>query len=218
MITAEQIGDQFRRRLEGSMETQTPFRHWLLQHVLPEEVCTAIQRLPLTPPTIADTEGRRETHNSTRTFFSAEARERFDVCEVLAEALQDSVTTERIVARCGARLAGSFLRIEYCQDTDGFWLEPHTDIGAKLFTMLIYMSTVGASPDWGTDLMTPEGAVVATVPYRANHGVIFIPGRDTWHGFRKRPINGVRRSLIVNYVKDEWRARHELAYPDRPVG
>jgi len=25
----------------------------------------------------------------------------------------------------------------------------------------------------------------------------------------------VRRSLIVNYVKPEWRARHELAYPER---
>lgn len=40
---------------------------------------------------------------------------------------------------------------------------------------------------------------------------------DTWHGFGKRPIGGIRRSIIVNYVKDEWRSRHELAYPDRPV-
>lgn len=28
---------------------------------------------------------------------------------------------------------------------------------------------------------------------------------------------GVRKSLIVNYVKPEWRARHELAYPGAPV-
>jgi hypothetical protein len=28
---------------------------------------------------------------------------------------------------------------------------------------------------------------------------------------------GKRKSLIVNYVKPEWRARHELAYPETPV-
>jgi hypothetical protein len=39
---------------------------------------------------------------------------------------------------------------------------------------------------------------------------------DTWHGFRPRDIRGVRRSLIVNYVVPEWRARHELAFPSVP--
>ena len=45
-----------------------------------------------------------------------------------------------------------------------------------------------------------------------------MPASDTWHGFHKRPIAGVRRSLIVNYVKPEWRSRHELAYPDHAAG
>ena len=36
-------------------------------------------------------------------------------------------------------------------------------------------------------------------------------------GFTPRAIRGVRRSLIVNYVKPEWRARHELAFPDQVV-
>jgi hypothetical protein len=27
---------------------------------------------------------------------------------------------------------------------------------------------------------------------------------------------GIRRSLIVNYVKPDWRSRHELSFPDRP--
>ena len=56
------------------------------------------------------------------------------------------------------------------------------------------------------------------MPYAFNVGFSFVPGRDTWHGFDKRPIRGVRRSVIINYVKPEWRARHELAYPDQPVG
>jgi hypothetical protein len=47
--------------------------------------------------------------------------------------------------------------------------------------------------------------------------LIFIPANNTWQGFHKRPIQGIRRSLIVNYVGAEWRARHELAFPDQPV-
>jgi hypothetical protein len=27
----------------------------------------------------------------------------------------------------------------------------------------------------------------------------------------------MRRTLIVNYVRDEWRARHELCFPNRQV-
>ena len=47
--------------------------------------------------------------------------------------------------------------------------------------------------------------------------MIFVPGDDTWHGFEKRPIEGVRRSVILNYVTHEWRAREQLSYPDATV-
>jgi hypothetical protein len=216
MIEIGEMSEHFRRSLDRAGEKDTPFRHWLLSDVLPEAVAAEIPALPLPPPAINDTLGKRETHNSTRIFFSPEARQRFAVCAAVSEALQSRGIVDALGARCGARLAGSFLRIEYCQDTDGFWLEPHTDIGAKRFTMLIYLSAEQGCADWGTDLMNAAGEVVATAPYRANHGLIFLPGSDTWHGFRKRPIRGVRRSLIVNYVEG-WRSRGELAYPDQAV-
>jgi hypothetical protein len=47
--------------------------------------------------------------------------------------------------------------------------------------------------------------------------MIFVPSKHTWHGFERRPIEGVRRSIIVNYVTNEWRAREQLAYPQTPV-
>lgn len=205
------------RALDEAQEHRAPFRHWRIGAVLPEAIPPAIAALPFAPPAIADTLGKRETNNGTRVFFSADKCARFPVCETVAEALQSDGGVRRLEELCGTRLGGGYLRIEYCQGTDGFWLEPHTDIGAKLFTMLIYLADARGSEAWGTDLMTPEGAVVATVPYRANAGIIFTPGGDTWHGFRKRPIEGVRRSLIVNYVKPDWRSRHELAFPSRPV-
>lgn len=218
MIDDATISRHFLRALDRAAAAKTPFRHWLLEDMLPAETCTAIDTLPFEPPAIDDTGGKRETHNSTRSFFSADRRGRFAVCRDLTAALQSHEVVRHIEPRCGIELDGSFLRIEYCLDTDGFWLEPHTDIGAKLFTMLIYLSEEPGSEAWGTDLLDAGLNIVVTAPYRRNAGLIFIPGTDTLHGFHRREIAGTRRSLIVNYVKPEWRSRHELAFPDRPIG
>ena len=105
------------------------------------------------------------------------------------------------------------LRIEYCQDVEGFWLEPHVDIPVKLLTMLIYLTDAPELHDAGTDLYdnSPEHKLVSCVPYEWNAGFIFVPGKNTWHGFRMRAIRGVRKSLIINYVARGWRAVEELA-------
>jgi len=218
MIETSDVTGHFLRALDRASVVETPFRHWLLRDMLPQETCRQIDALPFEPPPIDDTLGKRETHNSTRSFFSADRRGRFAVCGDVATAMQGPEVVRGIERRCGIALDGSYLRIEYCLDTDGFWLEPHTDIGAKLFTMLVYLSEEPGSEAWGTDLLDRDLNIVATAPYRRNSGLIFIPGSDTWHGFHRREIAGVRRSLIVNYVKPEWRSRHELAFPDRPIG
>ena len=100
---------------------------------------------------------------------------------------------------------------------DGFWLEPHTDIGAKFFTMLIYLNDPPAGEDWGTDVYESADKHLGSAPSGRNQGLVFVPGQTSWHGFEKRPITGIRRSLIVNYVTPEWRARHELAFSDKPI-
>lgn len=218
MAEAEAISVQFRDCILDSPCGTFPFRHWLLHHPLPDAVCAAIDALPYAPPPVEDTRGRRETNNSTRLFFGRPQQAQHEVCAALAAALQDKAVTGLLSEVCAVDLAGSYLRIEYCQDTDGFWLEPHTDIGAKRFTMLIYLSSDPGSEAWGTDLLDGPDRFVTSVPYRRNEGCIFIPGPDTWHGFHPRRIAGVRRSLIVNYVNADWRARHELAFPDRTAG
>jgi hypothetical protein len=194
-----------------------PFCHWLLDRMLPDKCCLGIDGLRATAPLFDDTRGKRDTHNSTRLFFGQQERAANPVCDEVAGALQSDAVVRGLEQLCEATLGGSYLRIEYCLDTAGFWLEPHTDIGAKLFTMLMYLSDDPGSGAWGTDLLEGPDKLVATAPYRRNSGLIFIPAANTWHGFRRRPITGVRRSLIVNYVKPEWRSRHELAFPERPV-
>jgi hypothetical protein len=205
------------RSLAGSTCDPVPYRHWLLDDVLRPEVAAALAMLPVAPAEIGDTEGRRETHNASRVFFDTVLQAAHPRCAEVARAFQDPATIRRLNTMCGVALDGASLRIEFCQDVEGFWLEPHTDIGVKRFTMLVYLSTGPGSEAWGTDIYDADRTRVATVPSRFNTGLIFVPAPDTWHGVERRPIAGVRRSLIVNYVSDEWRARHELAFPDRPV-
>lgn len=210
-------GSHIRDAIRQAERQDTPFRHWRPVEALPRPMARALAALPLSPPRIEDTLGKRETHNPSRMFINEAAQCRFPVCARLAESLQDEATVSLLEDATGATLDGGFLRIEYCLDTDGFWLEPHTDIGAKLLTFLVYLSDNPDADDWGTDLMTQGGDVLGTAPGGFDKGLIFVPADDTWHGFRRRPIQGVRRSLIVNYVKPEWRSRHELAYADQPV-
>ncbi|MFO0986882.1 MAG: 2OG-Fe(II) oxygenase [Alphaproteobacteria bacterium] len=210
------ISSAFARCLARADARTAPFRHWLLADVLPPDVAHALAGLVLPPPIDAETRGKRETHNQQRVFLAG-ARLAEPASAAFVRAFQAPDTVHRLQAATGAALGGTSLRVEYCQDTGGFWLEPHTDIGAKLFTMLIYLSEGPGASDWGTDIYDGPTAWAGRAPADFNRGLIFVPGADTWHGFRPRDIRGVRRSLIVNYVVPEWRARHELAYPETAV-
>lgn len=96
-------------------------------------------------------------------------------------------------------------------------MEPHTDIGVKAFTFLLYLSKTDERADLGTDIYDNDKTWVGRTPFTCNCGMIFVPSTDTYHGFERRPIHGVRKLLVINYVTEEWRAREQLAYPEAPV-
>ena len=217
MSTPVTIAKKLFRSLERRETHSSPYAHWILKDVFPKDVCDGVRALPIAPAHIDDTLGRRDAHNESRVFFSVENRKRFEVCRSTAAALQDTATVRRIERTFNTDLKERYLRIEYCQDTAGFYLEPHTDIGAKVFTMQIYLSPEPEAEAWGTDVLDENKNITTTVRAIFNSALVFVPAKNTWHAYHRRPMAGVRRSLIVNYVKDEWRARHELAYPDQPV-
>ena len=213
MIAPNAVARQFLDCLAGSERRTSPFRYWLLMDALPSETVDAIAALPFDPPGQAQFDGRRETNNSTRVYFSSENQMRFAVCREVAEAFKHPLVTAAIERETGTDLSEGQLRVEYCQDVDGFWLEPHVDIPVKLFTMLVYLSGEAELRHAGTDIYdaTPAHNLVGTAPYERNKGLIFIPGKDSWHGFTPRPIQGVRKSIIINYVSPAWRDTFELA-------
>ena len=215
--SAEDVVETFVKSVDSSKRSEQPYRHWMLRGCFPADSVDDVLALPFEAPSLDGVSGKRELHNNTRKYFDVENRKNFPVCEAIAKAFQDERVTSHIEKVFGTDLEGTYLRIEFAQDIDGFWLEPHTDLGVKVFTMLVYLSKDESHSDLGTDIYDGEKRHVARSPFTPNAAMVFIPGNNTYHGFEKRPIKGVRTSLIINYVTDEWRAREQLSFPEAPI-
>jgi hypothetical protein len=213
----DDVARHFSRAVRQSHCDDQPYRHWKMGDVLPVDICTGILTLPIAPAALGGTDGTRDTYNSTRIFITPKMRSDFPTCAVLADALQRPDVARLMAETCGMGAAGSYLRMEYIQDTDGAWLEPHRDIPEKLFSMVIYLFTGPESKDWGTDIYDADRKWIGRSSGAFNSGVIFVPGPATWHGFDPRPIIGVRRLMEINYVRSDWRDREQLTFPDRPI-
>jgi hypothetical protein len=83
--------------------------------------------------------------------------------------------------------------------------------------MLLYLSKIPQHASLGTDIYDAAKRRVGRSPFAPNAAMVFVPSSDTFHGFEARTIEGVRKSLIINYVTDEWRAREQLAFPNSPL-
>jgi len=216
-IAADDIAAHFIRAVRESVRSDAPYRHWKLKEVFPADLCTGILTLPIAPPVLGDTDGTRNTYNAARCFITPELRRKFPACEALSQALQRPDVAAVMAETCNIQVAGSYLRMEYIQDTDGAWLEPHRDIPEKLFSMVVYLFTGPDAEDWGTDIYDAGLRWVGRSSGEFNSGVIFVAGPATWHGFDKRPIVGVRRLMEINYARSDWRDREQLAMPEQPI-
>lgn len=73
----------------------------------------------------------------------------------------------------------------------------------------------------GAGVGVPSGALFAMqvdlVEGRAGTAMI-VAGRGAGHAAKPSPLEATTRSLVIEYVAPDWTARHELAFPKRPVG
>lgn len=215
--SADDVIRTFTESVANGDRSDAPYPHWVLKKCFPDDTIEDILGLPFPAPSLDGVSGKRELHNATRKYFDVENRDKFASVNAVSAAFQDKRITDMIEKTFGTDLSGTYLRIEFAQDTDGFWLEPHTDLGVKSFTMLLYLSDEEGHDNLGTDVYDADKSHVARSPFEPNLAFVFVPGDNTYHGFERRPIKGVRKSLIINYVTDEWRAREQLAYPEAPI-
>ncbi len=214
---AARIADAFEAAIEARRSFDRPYPYYLMDNVFPADVSDALADLPFAPPVLNGVSGKRELHNDQRSYFDAAGVKRFPAMGAVAEALQSTRLVTAIHKAFEAEIDDTFLRLEYAQDVDGFWLQPHTDLGVKKFTCLVYLSDGPGHDMLGTDIYESPDKHFGVSPFKRGGSLVFVPGDNTWHGFEKRPIEGVRRSVILNYVTHEWRAREQLSYPDRAV-
>ncbi len=215
--TPAEIAATFCRSLAAAARYDAPFPHFYADRLFPEAIIAALADLPFAAPANKPDSGKREDV-SGRVFFGAAELERFPVMRNLAQALQTPEATHAIGAFCAAPLRGCHLRLEYAIDREGFWLAPHTDLGVKKFTCLISLANYKYHVDLGTDIYNSDNRLYKRAPFRRNGALMFVPSAESWHGFARRPIHGQRKSIILNYVGPDWRARDQLAFPDAPVG
>ena len=213
----EAVADHFVRALAQSRRDDYPYRHWKLEDTLPEIVAFNIIALPIIPMYCGNCDGTRIQDNSKRTFLDPGTQARYPVLGLLAKAMQSQKVTRQIEKICETDLTDSYLRIEYIQDTDGAWLEPHPDIKEKIFSAVLYLFTGPDKSDWGTDIYDRDTRWVGRATGEFNSCVIFLPTPHTWHGYDKRPIAGIRRLMELNYVRGDWRDRNQLAFPQAPI-
>ncbi len=211
------IHDAFARALLKAEFFGQPYRHWIVHDLLPPAIVGQMRNLDFPVADTGGKSGKRELHNDTRHYFDQTNIARHPVVAAVAGAYQAPRMIRVIEEFFSADLAGTFLRIEYAQDVTGFWLKPHTDLGVKRLTILHNISDAPNQDDLGTDIYDADKSWTTRTPFISNAAVAFVPGDATYHGFEKREIAGIRKSLIVNYVTDEWRDREQLAFPEKKV-
>ena len=214
---AADVAAAFEAAIAARRGFERPYPHYLLENVFPAAISDALADLPFAPPVLDGVSGKRELHNDQRSYFDATGVARFPVMGAVAEALQSTRIAGAIHDAFAADIDDTFLRLEYAQDVDGFWLQPHTDLGVKKFTCLIYLSQGPGHEALGTDIYETPETHFGVSPFKRGGAMVFVPGDNTWHGFEKRRIEGVRRSVILNYVTHDWRAREQLSYPEKTV-
>ncbi len=213
----KKIEQSVEQALQNAERFEEPYQHWTLNNLFPIDIANTLPSIEFPVADLGGISGKRELHNDTRHYVDLENRNRFTSFALIADAFQSSSMARVIEKFTGASLDGTYLRIEYAQDVEGFWLEPHTDLGVKRLTVLIYLSSDTDNKDLGTDIFDGDKKHFKRAPFDHNAAMMFVPSDNTYHGFKERKFNGIRKSLILNYVTEDWRDREQLAFPDQTV-
>ena len=200
------IIDELAYAFKSAPEFSYPFKHWEVLNVLPEELTDQILavRIPRTEgfsydgTRASDSQVRPGGTPPRRMFIDKTTKEAYPFFQDLVDALLSQPVIDVVNNKFGLDTAGLYLRVEYINDFDGFFLDPHKDIVEKRFSMLLFL---GEGPEhMGTDFYDADLKVVKTVSFKHNNAYVFLPGDDTWHGLEKKSIPDRRCSLLINYV------------------
>ena len=207
---SEEVKGTIRRSVGASDCRGAPYRHWFLHEIFPKSVYDDLKDMPFPVADLGGVSGTREAHNPDRVYFAGAKLKSFECARAAAEAFQAQDIVALFADEFGAPLANTFLRIEYAQDIDGFWLKPHTDIGVKMFTMLIYMSDDPRHAGLGTDIYCGSRDARRPLALRAELGDDFCAIEQHLARLREAP-NPWRQALDHRQLRERRLARTRAA-------
>lgn len=197
---------------KNAAESDYPFQHWIVEDMLPKALTDQILavRLPKTSGFVYD--GTRASDSKLtpggtpprRMFVGKDTKAQHPFFQSLVDAFLNDEVLALVHDKFHVDTKDLYLRVEYINDFDGFFLEPHKDIVEKRFTLLLFL---GDGPEhMGTDFYDTDKKVVKTVKFGHNRGYVFTPSEHSWHGLERKPIPDRRCSLLINYVtfKTDW--------------
>ena len=123
--------------------------------------------------------------------------------------LNDVETIEKIF---DINLVNCSPRPELIDDRCPFFHEVHRDHPDKVLTMLIYIDK-DDEQNLASDLYIDKNTHHTKLKWKDNGGIGWTiePNDDKWHGFRPMEYKGVRRILIINWVKNhKWNDKSQL--------
>ena len=208
--------------IEKASEESSPWPWYGLSDVLDEEQVAEIRAMQFNERERMHG-GKRSDNTSVRQFVTENGPPglRRLVEELLSKEVQEAI--HKKIYKYDGNYSGLYVRMEVLNDKDGFWLEPHCDIGEKLISCLVYVNETDEDENIGTDLYTDmrgwflcgsEDSLlepVRTVPFIHNTGYMFSQfdgNGNKVHGLSKgKKIKVERRGLQINYVTFEtpWR-------------
>ena len=175
----------------------SPFTHYIVKDVFCEKELSEIRKLNL------------ELHSEKLNGERASNQNRFFITQ---SNINDNFIFERIVnyfsrdsvidmfeKESECTIKGNYLRVEFLEDKQSSWLEPHCDIEEKLLSLIIYLNDTNETEDNGTSLYDKNLKKVSTVPFIDNSGFYFFAGKNTWHGLDPVKIKKSRKAVMVNY-------------------
>jgi len=116
-------------------------------------------------------------------------------------------------------LSSTTLRVELIDDKYPFFHEVHVDHPDKRITMLIYIDK-DDDKNLATDVYVDKDTHYAKLNWTPNGGIIWKVDEvndKKWHGFTKEKYTGIRRIIILNWVKSppQWRDETQLYLNER---
>lgn len=199
------LAQHIQQAIESAEAFSHPFQHWSLHNILPEPLAQQFLATPMPNDPAVCYDGTRAGNSKItpggkppeRLFLSAQTCEAYPYFKSIIDAFLTKTLCQTL-HNIGVTVEKRYLRIEYIVDRNGFFLEPHLDIGEKELTFQIYLGN--APESCGTDLYDSNLKHVKSLRFKHNHGYCFVPGKNTWHGLERNAITAPRCSMIVNYV------------------